>query len=126
MGRCFAVDKATTVKKGRTDFNNFYDLLSPMVDVTFDLGNLAFVGAGGGNNASFCLAGASSLEGFGSIDHSEGIGEKDDFKEIFPDCCREDWLCGGLEKRKKNRRFSKKCCLQHTFQPVTIAKSIGA
>jgi hypothetical protein len=100
MGRCFAVGEATAA--------------SPEVDVTFGLGNLAFIGIGGGNVESFCLVGVSNLK---------GIGEKN---EIFTNCCREDWLHDGLEKQKKIRRFLKKCGMQHTSQPVTIAKSVGA
>ena len=48
MERCFAVDKATMVK-----FDDFDDLLALAVDVTFDLGNVAFIHVDGGNDASF-------------------------------------------------------------------------
>ena len=36
---------------------------------------------------------------------------------------REDWLHGGLENIG---RFAQKCDVQHAFQPVMIAKSIGS
>ena len=53
MERCFAVDEVTMVKEGRTDFDDLNDLLALTVNVTFDLGNLAFVHVDGRNNASF-------------------------------------------------------------------------
>ena len=40
MERHYAASKATTIKEGRDDFDDF---LALMVDVTFDLSNLAFI-----------------------------------------------------------------------------------
>ena len=56
MERCFADDEVTMVKEGRNNFNNLDDLLALTVNVTFDLGNLAFVHVDGRNDASFYLA----------------------------------------------------------------------
>ena len=53
MERCFAVDEVTTVKEGRNDFNDLDDLLALTVNVTVDLGNLAFIHVDGRNDASF-------------------------------------------------------------------------
>jgi hypothetical protein len=62
--------------KGReNDFDDFDGLLHPAVDVTFDLGNLTFVGVGVETMRAPALE-TSNLKEFGSIDHVEGIGEK--------------------------------------------------
>jgi hypothetical protein len=90
MERCFAVRRSD--QEGRNDFNDFDDLLALVVDVTFDLGNLAFIHIDGGNNASFCLADISNLKRFGPINLTEGIGEVNEFNEISANCCRHDSL----------------------------------
>jgi len=82
------------------------DLLAPMVDVAFDLGNLAFIGIDGGNNANFCLTDISNLKGFGSINHTvEGIGGVTEFEAI---AARKIGFMATWKSKIKIRRFAKK------------------
>ena len=75
MERCFAVNEATMVKKGRNNFDDFNDLLA-----------LAFVRFDGGNDASFCLADISNLKGFSPINLTEGIGGVNELDEVSTNC----------------------------------------
>ena len=75
MERCFAVNEATMVKKGRNNFHNFNDRLA-----------LAFVCFDGGNDASFCLADISNLKGLSPINLTEGIGGVNEFDEVSTNC----------------------------------------